>query len=1112
VIAPLDDSVSKQLEETPAAGPSRNQDEAPLRTSGSGEEAATPPETDPPVDAPPETPLADELPEEFELTPEIIEDEALRNDFMLRLAVVLLAVLLACTEIGETTTLVHIKTGQYLTSHGILPPRTDVFTDTAAQAPWINLSWLFDLFSAATFAVGGAVGLTLVKSLLGGLTFFLLLKSVKRDMPTWWASICAGLALIVCAEQFTFEPQLITLLGISLTLWILLRWQQADGPATLWGLVPVFLVWSNMDSRAYLGLIVLMLLTLGEVLGLFIGRSFLAEESKRPQLWIIVPVSLVVFLIHPFGWQTLFSPAYLYGTVYPAYRDLLPNASPGSLGSFLPLTDPTFWRNLTLPVITALVLAATVPITFALNWRNVTPAHVLLYLGMVGIALANSYDLAAASLVFAVLAALNAQVWYAESFRQSYSIELSERVFSVGGRAVTALAFFGLAFLAISGRLLGGDANRLGFGFRDSLASLISELEKDLEETRIPGQGLNFGMSHGDALIWLNQKPFIDSRIALFARGGEESLLADFRRIVNTWAIQPGEEETQVEFDNRIRELFELRQQKLDDYKIAHAVIPLGPRVAQYGRLRSFYADSGQWQLVRLGSMAGWFYRLTPDAQEDQAYLEQHVVDFLDEAFQTPVEGVEYHAVLATAPAWTDQLFLLNANKTNSPETQQALHHRFLLHDRLNLLAEMQVRQGVISLPELFRAVSLAHLSIRHAQDALRKDPNSVMAYQALADSCLRLNALEEEASQVMGRSVQTNQERRYFQAVVAYNQAILALPGQAVLHRELGNLYNRNNRIDLALREFNKFLEITGVPDGENEDVQAEYERRLRFKKDLESQVEAVQIEIDKHLENKAPGRELAAFARQHGCILLALDLLREEGELPQDDPMVLISQLEAGQVEEAYFGFMQFEGQMDAQIRSSRVKQTFELPPNSKIRHTIALAYLSVGDYDKAIEQWTKQAEEEERRAMLNMLGTLPMVTRPVEPVGLFMELQDDWQIANWLTGVGVVRQMPHDVAGPLWNAALCHLEVGRPEKASLLLKKLLDIHPESAYRAMAAFYVGLTTEESFELDPPSMYIPVLGDMFVPGPAVAEKPGQQAESEKPEGEEPESEKPTKP
>ena len=128
----------------------------------------------------------DDLPEEIELTPEIVEDEAIRNDFMLRLAVVLLAVLVACTEISETRTLVHIKTGEYLGSHAVLPPRTDVFTHTASEKPWINLSWLFDLFSAGVFAVGGAISLTVLKSLLAGLTAYLLIKAVKRDVPTWW--------------------------------------------------------------------------------------------------------------------------------------------------------------------------------------------------------------------------------------------------------------------------------------------------------------------------------------------------------------------------------------------------------------------------------------------------------------------------------------------------------------------------------------------------------------------------------------------------------------------------------------------------------------------------------------------------------------------------------------------------------------------------------------------------------------------------------------------------------------------------------------------------------------------------------------------------------------
>ncbi|MCA9072365.1 MAG: hypothetical protein KDA84_25745, partial [Planctomycetaceae bacterium] len=282
-------STEKLAKEEPASLPEETKKEEGTPADFSTEKDSTKGETSAP---------AEELPEQIELTPEIVEDEAVRNDFMLRLAVVLLAVLVACTEINETTTLVHVKTGQYLGGHGILPPRTDVFSHSATELPWVNLSWLFDLFSAAGFAVGGAVALTVLKAIAAGVTFYFLLKATRRDVPTWWASICMGLALIVCAEQFTLEPKLITLLGLALTLWLITRWQNGGSSAKLWGLIVVFVFWSNMDPRAYLGLVVLMLLTFGELIAVFAGRSILNDDSKRSHLWLIVPISLVAFLIN----------------------------------------------------------------------------------------------------------------------------------------------------------------------------------------------------------------------------------------------------------------------------------------------------------------------------------------------------------------------------------------------------------------------------------------------------------------------------------------------------------------------------------------------------------------------------------------------------------------------------------------------------------------------------------------------------------------------------------------------------------------------------------------------------------------------------------------------
>jgi tetratricopeptide (TPR) repeat protein len=307
-----------------------------------------------------------------------------------------------------------------------------------------------------------------------------------------------------------------------------------------------------------------------------------------------------------------------------------------------------------------------------------------------------------------------------------------------------------------------------------------------------------------------------------------------------------------------------------------------------------------------------------------------------------------------------------------------------------------------------------------------------------------------------------------------------------------LGNLYLRNNRMDLALREFDRYLEITGPPEGDDEAAQEQYERRLRMKKDLEDRIEAIQTAVDKERENKTPPGTLASGLYQSGFVLLALKVLREEsegGELPENDPFVLLLQLEAGEVQTAYQGLMQLESQIAAQVDNARVKQ-FGLPANSQFRHTVALGALCVGDYDTAIAQWVKQAEEGEKRLTLIRLGTLPMVNRPIAPIPLFMQVDDQWPYFGWQAEAMTSGSMSSSIATALWNAALCQFEVGRPNEGAKLLERMLEIVPTTAYRPMAVVYFQLATEKPMEIYPASIFPPVWDGMFAPGPAVAEKP----------------------
>ena len=96
------------------------------------------------------TPPADQLPEYEPLSPELVEDEAVRGDFVIRWATVLLAFLFGWTQIDDTSLLVRIRNGQ----QHLLPFGNDTFSASAGDRSWANLAWLFDPILAGLHAVG----------------------------------------------------------------------------------------------------------------------------------------------------------------------------------------------------------------------------------------------------------------------------------------------------------------------------------------------------------------------------------------------------------------------------------------------------------------------------------------------------------------------------------------------------------------------------------------------------------------------------------------------------------------------------------------------------------------------------------------------------------------------------------------------------------------------------------------------------------------------------------------------------------------------------------------------------------------------------------------------
>ncbi|MCH7687250.1 MAG: hypothetical protein IH899_11310, partial [Planctomycetes bacterium] len=811
----------------------------------------------------------DGLPEWEPLTPELVEDEAIRGDFVLRWAVILLALLLGCTKISETTTLVHIKSGEYMADHDVLPPRTDVFSYTAADRPWINLGWLFDLIAAGVFAAGGAVGLSLFKAVVAAVIVGIVVHTSKPEISTWWGCVCAGLALLVWYPQFTMRPEIVTLLGLAVTFWLLNRWKEGQSSKSLWLLVPVFLLWSNLDPRLFLGLSLLLLYAVGRSCGAMFGlRSSSESASLRKQLWKVVGICFLVSMINPFGWHVLTSPLTLYGVEYPAFQKYFQAARSLEQLQYFPLTSSQFWDFFNPWTMAGLLLVMIAAVTFVLNWERVDFGHFLVYLGFVGFSIAGSHELAPAAIICSVIATLNAQEWYKATFRQTYSVEFSELLFSRGGRAITVLGIFSFSYLAISGYLDGANGRRTGIGFHNQLQTALDGLQNDLEDS-FDKKPFNFRLEQGDMLIWAGQKVFVDSRVAIYHGEGEDNLLNIHNKTRNAIAPRPNQDQQLSNPNQPPIHQPDVWKKTLDRFQITHVLPRLTQPSPDYNTYYALYI-SPDWQLTRLGASTASFYRtdLTKREHENydprlEKYLSDHQVNFIKQAFGTKSTQSGSRTMWPHAPSVYQKV--LSLPQTTASENLWLAGH-YVLHVEM-ILNQRQFSQDFFP---------FAYLAIRKANAVLENDPQNVRAYRILGRIYHALESIEKFI--VQGEGAATISQRRYYQTIQSYSQALMIEPNHLPTLRRLLDVYYIHEKLDLALDVLRR-IELLR-PRLTDESVESEIiqqQSEIQSRDMLNSLYKNVVVRLEEGKRQQTPHLQIADIAYQNGCVLYALDLLDE-------------------------------------------------------------------------------------------------------------------------------------------------------------------------------------------------------------------------------------------
>jgi len=284
----------------------------------------------------------------------------------------------ACFSLMDTDIWWHLAAGRLIVQER-WPIFADPFAADTLGVAWVDVHWLFQVLVFLLHRLGGIAALVLAKIALVGLGVGLGVGALcaRLARPLWLPAAATVVAVLYPARHLMLaRPTVFTLVALTLMLSIVQRVRREGRLRRALLLIPVQLIWANLQGLYLLGPALVACFVVGDALGSLLAARIrgvaLQPAPPRRVCWglaALVPVLVLVSAVTPYGLHGLRLPFVLLGRLDAVAGQvfsrevsenvapwLLERTSPGELSAFKWLAAltflsflPTVARGLALP-------------------------------------------------------------------------------------------------------------------------------------------------------------------------------------------------------------------------------------------------------------------------------------------------------------------------------------------------------------------------------------------------------------------------------------------------------------------------------------------------------------------------------------------------------------------------------------------------------------------------------------------------------------------------------------------------------------------------------------------------------------------------------------------